>query len=149
MAASSAGLVSALWSASCARQRRTATAWSRAASVPSSRRPPTSTKHLPSAAPIRSTPPRASTFSLVMSNKRYLKLVLPRLATRTFIAARFSRLLAEEDRHHVLFRTGDDVGADQLAVLAGRRGAGIDRGTDRADVAAHERGDIGAADLNL
>src|SRR3954447_5806865 len=33
---------------------------------------------------MRSTPPRASSFSPAMSYRRYLKLVLPRFATRTF-----------------------------------------------------------------
>ena len=35
--------------------------------------------------PMRSIPPRASCRSSVMSNKRYLKLVEPRLATRIFM----------------------------------------------------------------
>src|SRR5262245_42983495 len=41
------------------------------------------------------------------------------------------------------------MSADQFAVLAGGAGAGIDGGTNRADVAAYQRGDISAADLDL
>jgi hypothetical protein len=41
------------------------------------------------------------------------------------------------------------VGADQLAVLAGGAGAGVDSGPHRADVAAHQRRHVGAADLYL
>src|SRR5437764_14138381 len=48
---------------------------------------PLSTKQRDSAEPIRSTPPRASTRSSVISNRRYLKLVLPRFATRIFMAS--------------------------------------------------------------
>ena len=43
-----------------------------------------------SAEPIRSTPPRASSVSSAMSNRRYLKLVLPRLATRIFMVMHIS-----------------------------------------------------------
>src|SRR5436309_1018105 len=111
----------------------------------SSRLPPTSTKPLDSAEPMRSTPPRASTRSSAMSNRRYLKLVLPRLATRTFIV----HLLGEENAQDRFLGTRDHVGADQLAVLRGGGAAGIHRGPDRADVAADERGDVSAADLHL
>ena len=51
--------------------------------------PPISAKVRLSAAPIRSTPPRASCRSSVISINRYLKLVDPRLATRIFMECRF------------------------------------------------------------
>src|SRR5207302_6644358 len=108
--------------------------------------------------PIRSTPPRASTRSSVMSNRRYLKLVLPRLATRIFTMGFLScrlRLctprasLAEERVDDIALRARDDVRGNQLAVGAGRLGARIDGGADRADVAAHEGRHERAADLHL
>src|SRR5262249_30273011 len=74
-------------SASCFKHSRTATAWSLAAILLSNFLSPACTKQRDSGEPIRSTPPRASSFSPAMSNKRYLKLVLPRLATRIFIAS--------------------------------------------------------------
>ena len=42
----------------------------------------------------------------------------------------------------------DDVGADQLADLAGGLGAGLDGRPHAADVALDQGGDIGAADLD-
>src|SRR5437868_6760573 len=43
-------------------------------------------------------------------------------------------------------RARDDVHADQFADAAGGGGAGIGRGFDRADIAAHEDGGISAAE---
>src|SRR6266850_900259 len=59
-------------------------------------------KQRDSGEPIRSTPPRASTRSSAMSNRRYLKLVLPRLATRIFTAASSSDCsAADKDPGHL------------------------------------------------
>ena len=58
-------------------------------------------------------------------------------------------LLPQEGFDDRFFRPRDHVSADQLAVLAGGVGAGIDSGSHRADVAADERRDISAADLHL
>src|SRR5438270_12920234 len=116
---------------------------------------------------MRSTPPRASTFSVVMSNRRYLKLVLPRFATRIFmvVLGAWSLVLSnaaarnQDPSTKFLFskkrfqdgvvRAWDDVSADQLAVLAGGLGAGVNGGADGADVAADEGGHVSAADLHL
>src|SRR5262245_3118242 len=99
---------------------------------------------------MRSTPPRASTFSSVMSKRRYLKLVLPRLATRIFISLRSCKwLFAKENVEYGFFGTRNDVGADEFAVLTGRRAAGIDGSPDGANVAADECRHERAADLHL
>src|SRR5262249_43529008 len=107
---------------------------------------------------MRSTPPRASTPSSVMSNRRYLKLVLPRFATRIFMTLPGPRRLADspaglwllqEGFEHGFFRPRDDVGADQLAIRLGGLGAGVHGGADRPHVATHERRHIRSADLHL
>ena len=72
-------------SVSCARQRRTASAWSATRSVRSCRRWPICSVQRLSGDPIRSMPPRASCRPASMSNSRCLKLVEPRLATSIFM----------------------------------------------------------------
>ena len=44
-------------------------------------------------------------------------------------------------------RARDDVDGHQLADAARRRGAGIGRGLDRRDVAAHDGGHVAGADF--
>src|SRR5262245_37648480 len=99
---------------------------------------------------MRSTPPRASTRSYVMSNRRYLKLVLPRLATRIFMTPfRQDALTTQRRDEDRFFPSGDHMRADQFAISAGGLTAGVDRGANGADVTADKRGHIGAADLHL
>src|SRR5262249_28539271 len=77
----------------------------------SSRWPPASTKQRDCSEPIRSTPPRASTRSPGMSNSRYLKLVLPRFATRTFTPLAPPRKPPRRSTYHHASR--DDAAAVQ------------------------------------
>src|SRR5438094_2159710 len=114
-----------------------------------------------------------------MSNRRYLKLVLPRLATRIFIESMHHKgtegtkerkavdqwpgycslcslclcgdsfLPSQERIQDGLFRPRNHVGANQLAVGTGGLSTRIDRCTDGADVAPDKRCHIGAANLNL
>src|SRR5262245_16160243 len=156
MAASSAGSVKhcSRGSESCFKHIRTAAAWSGTGVSISSLTEPAFTVHGDLSAPIRSTPPRASSRSSAMSNRRYLKLVLPRLATRIFMSAdcgvrnaeleirngehgsiphfalRIPRSLFQDRFQHCLFRPRDHVRADQVAVLGGGLGASVHGGAD-------------------
>src|SRR5712692_6841117 len=94
-----------------------------------------------------------------MSNRRYLKLVLPKLATRIFImhsvesrvcdTSLNAQLPSQERIQHGFFRSRNHVSADELSIGAGRLSAGVDGGADRADIASDKRGHVGAANLNL
>src|SRR5438132_4353489 len=108
---------------------------------------------------MRSTPPRASTRSSAMSKRRYLKLVLPKLATRIFmmhsVESRVcdpplnAQLPSEERIQHRFFRSRNHMSADELSIGAGCLSAGVHGGADRADIASDKRGHVGAANLNL
>src|SRR5438132_5333569 len=108
---------------------------------------------------MRSTPPRASTRSSAMSKRRYLKLVLPKLATRIFmmhsVESRLcdpplnAQLPSEERIQHRFFRSRNHVSADELSIGAGCLSSGIDRCAHRADIASDKRRHVGAANLNL
>src|SRR5262245_33291193 len=95
--------------------------------------------------PIRSIAPCASTGSAgsLRSKSRYLKLVLPRLATRTF-KMRLLREGADDDR----VGPGNDVGRAQLTDLARSLGAGLDGRTDAADIAANHHADDSTVKLD-
>ena len=54
-----------------------------------------------------------------------------------------------QDSFDFCVRTGDDVDRDELADAARGRGAGVRRGLDGADVAAHEDGDVAGPDVFL
>src|SRR5437870_11773905 len=56
---------------------------------------------------------------------------------------------SEEGFEHGFIRSGDNMSADELAVLAGGLGAGVNSGADGADVAADKSCHVGAADLHL
>ena len=96
--------------------------------------------------PIRSIAPRASTGSAgsLMSKRRYLKLVLPRLATRTFNAAD----PPPNARTTAVVRPGNDVGGLELADPAGGLGAGLDGGSHAADVAPDHHAHDAAVELD-
>src|SRR5438552_1088339 len=97
--------------------------------------PPISTMQGLSAAPIRSTPPRARQRSSAMSKSRYLKLVEPRLATRIFMVNRRVHAanasagevagLTDERFKQTFGRPRDHVAADELADLLGGLRAGF------------------------
>src|SRR5690606_6754400 len=103
-------------------------------------------------------PPRASCRSPFISNKRYLKLVEPRLATSIFILRSFSpsrhptegraralglpqrasrvacaNPLAQVSLNQSLGRTRDDMAGGKFANLLGCAGAGFDRRANAAD----------------
>src|SRR4051794_35454990 len=99
------------------------------------------------AAPIRSTAPRASRVSAPPSRsyRRYLKLVLPRLATRIFMSA--SRPPAERADDRVA-RPRDHVRGLQLADPPRRLRPRLDRGADAAHVAPDHDADEPAVELD-
>src|SRR6185312_12110357 len=104
-----------------------------------------------------------------MSRSLYLKLVEPKLATRTFMGIcdlRFAICDLKSEipiavcgrkpgslqgrcaragavsRQEIRVRSGDNVGGDQFAHAAGSFRARVHRGADAADVAADDRGDV-------
>src|SRR5579872_1626916 len=88
---------------------------------------------------MRSTPPRASSRSPFMSNRRYLKLVLPRFATRIFmrpfVRPSITELAPEDGRHHSQSaEDGTQDRHDQCVTLGGRVRAG-----NQTDNAKNER----------
>src|SRR5438477_8087260 len=76
-----------------------------------------------------------------MSSSLYLKLVLPRLATRMSMNG-----LSAKTRKQIWMRPGDDVGGDQLADLAGCLGSGVHGRLHASHVAFDDRRDMRAAD---
>src|SRR5438477_3794584 len=116
----------------------------------SSRRTPAiSTKQRLSGEPIRSVPPRASCRSSRMSNRRYLKLVEPRLATRMFIAnvpfpCRYGRLQVRLNQS--VGGARNHMAGHELADLRGRGRAGFNCRADTAHVATDDGRHEAAAD---
>src|SRR4051812_43224590 len=102
---------------------------------------------------MRSKAPRESSKpSWLMSSSLNLKLVLPRLATRTFMSSRSLSLpgrgSSSVSGEQLRMRARDHVRRDQLTDAACRFGAGVDGGFHRADVAADDRGHERSADLD-
>src|SRR5439155_8574860 len=85
-----------------------------------------------------------------MSSSLNLKLVLPRLATKTSMICleRAGARRCAESGQEIAVGTGDHVRSDQLADFSGGFSAGINGGTDAADIAFDDRGDECAADLD-